>query len=134
MPNESVAFIHEDESAGVSLVRLAQSANLSAQLYDSVDTFLADSGSGHLDCVVLDASSSHERALELLRQLRESEGTSTPIILLSKTDQPELRQQAKELGAAGFFREPLDGEALLDAIHWALTDLPDADESSAEGG
>ena len=129
---KSIAFIHEDPSAEVSLVRVARSAELAAQLYDSIDAFLADKGREQPDCIVLDASIPDERAGELLKQLHDTKGCSTPIILLSKTDKPELRQRARELGAAGFYREPMDGEALLDAIQWALDDVINSDQPPPE--
>lgn len=132
MPKKSIAFIHEDPSAGVSLVRLAQSAEFAAQLYDSIDALLADESREQPDCVVLDASIPDQRALERLKQLHEKKGCSTPLILLSKTDKPELRQRARELGAVGFFREPMDGEALLDAIQWALGGVLDGDQAPQE--
>ena len=35
-------------------------------------------------------------------------------------DDPETRRKTEEMNAAGFFRKPVDGTALLDAIDWAL--------------
>jgi FixJ family two-component response regulator len=132
--HKSIAFIHKDPSAGISLVRIAQSAELAAHLYDSIDAFLDERGRMRPDCVVLDASISDERDLELLKQLHDKKGCSTPFILLSRMDKPELRQRARQLGAAGFFREPVDGEALLDAIHWALGDVMIRGESPLQEG
>ena len=31
-----------------------------------------------------------------------------------------MRQAAKDAGAAAFFRKPVDTQALIDAIEWAL--------------
>ena len=36
-------------------------------------------------------------------------------------DSPETRDQAKKAGAAGYFKKPIDDQALLDSIEWALT-------------
>jgi len=30
------------------------------------------------------------------------------------------RERARKLGAAAFLRKPVDGQALIDAIHWAM--------------
>jgi arylsulfatase len=35
-------------------------------------------------------------------------------------DTPETREQAKRLGVTGYFRKPVDDQALLGAIQWAL--------------
>ena len=32
----------------------------------------------------------------------------------------KIRQQAHEMNAVGFFRKPIDGCALIDAIDWAI--------------
>jgi len=34
-------------------------------------------------------------------------------------DDPETRLKAQMMNAAGFFRKPVDGTALFDAIEWA---------------
>ena len=47
-------------------------------------------------------------------------GARLPIIVVSAHDDTETRQKAKKIGAVGFFRKPVDGTALLDAIDWAL--------------
>ena len=35
-------------------------------------------------------------------------------------DDAETRERARKLGAAAFFRKPVDGQALIDSIHWAM--------------
>lgn len=58
--------------------------------------------------------------LELLQQLFER-GTKIPVIILTAFDSHESRQQAKEAGAFGYLRKPVDDQALLDNIQWALS-------------
>jgi FixJ family two-component response regulator len=58
--------------------------------------------------------------LELQQQLAER-GTKMPVIFLTAFDSNEIRQQAKQAGAAGYFRKPVDDQALLDTIHWAMS-------------
>jgi FixJ family two-component response regulator len=43
-----------------------------------------------------------------------------PIIIVTGDDDPETRDKAKILKATGYFRKPVDGPALLDAINWAF--------------
>jgi FixJ family two-component response regulator len=43
-----------------------------------------------------------------------------PIIVVTADDDPVPRLKAQKMGAVGFFRKPVDGRALLDAINWAL--------------
>jgi FixJ family two-component response regulator len=50
-----------------------------------------------------------------------SEGIRIPVIAVSAHDDEKTRKHAKELGAVGFFRKPVDDQALLDAIWWAIS-------------
>ncbi|HME44651.1 MAG TPA: hypothetical protein VKF36_16295 [Syntrophorhabdales bacterium] len=43
-----------------------------------------------------------------------------PVIVVSAYDDEPTRQLARELGAVAFFRKPVDGQALLDAIWFAI--------------
>jgi FixJ family two-component response regulator len=47
-------------------------------------------------------------------------GIRLPVIAVSALDDAETRERARNLGAAAFFRKPVDGQALIDAIHWAM--------------
>jgi len=42
------------------------------------------------------------------------------VIFVTADDDEQTRKKARALEAAGFFRKPVDGPALLDAIIWAL--------------
>tara|TARA_R110002049_G_scaffold4601_1_gene31638 strand:- start:18701 stop:19141 length:441 start_codon:yes stop_codon:yes gene_type:complete len=114
----NVAFIHEDASGGTSLVRLAKSACLQAQLYRSIESFLEVDHVADFGCAVLHETVPNDKAFQMLRECRGAFCETLPIILLSPTDNAESRSRARDLGAAGFFKEPVDGEALLDAIRW----------------
>ena len=41
------------------------------------------------------------------------------MIFVTGQDTPENRDRAQRLGAAAYFRKPVDDQALLDAIAWA---------------
>jgi len=117
---EKVAFIHEDVSGGTSLVRIARSANLEADLFPSIDAFLAVDDRAEFGCAVLDDSHPDDTAFQTLRESKGAYGELLPVILLASSDDADLRRRARDLGAAGFFQEPIDGEALLDAVRWLL--------------
>ena len=42
------------------------------------------------------------------------------MIAISAQDDEETREYARDLGAVSFFRKPVDDQALLDAIFWAI--------------
>jgi CheY-like chemotaxis protein len=48
------------------------------------------------------------------------------VIFVTAYDNAQNRAAAKRVGAVGHFRKPVDGEALLDAIAWAVDAPGDA--------
>ena len=72
------------------------------------------------ECVlVLDARIPGLSGEELQAEL-EARDVDLPILVVTADDDPETRRKAQKMKAAGFFRKPVDGTALLDAIDWAL--------------
>ncbi len=57
---------------------------------------------------------------EELRAELDSRGKDLPIIVITADDDMETRRQARAMKAVAFFRKPVDGTALLDAIAWAV--------------
>jgi len=47
-------------------------------------------------------------------------GLKLPVIFVTADDDKQTRMKARALEAAGFFRKPVDGSALLDAVAWTL--------------
>ncbi len=83
-----------------------------------MDAFLEPLDPKARGCLVLDVRMPGATIEDLYRTLQENQ-MMLPLIFVTADDSPELRHQAKEMGAHGFFRKPVDGKALLDAIHWA---------------
>jgi two-component system response regulator TtrR len=71
-------------------------------------------------CLISDIKLKGLSGLELQQQLADR-GNKMPVIFLTAFDSNENRQQAKQAGAAGYFRKPVDDQALLDTIQWALS-------------
>ena len=70
-------------------------------------------------CLVLDARMPRLSGVDLQAELA-TKGVKLPVIFVTADDDEQTRQKARALKAAGFFRKPVDGPALLDAITWAL--------------
>jgi FixJ family two-component response regulator len=49
-----------------------------------------------------------------------SKGFRIPVITVSAFDDAETREWTRKLGATAFFRKPVDGQALIEAIHWTM--------------
>jgi len=61
--------------------------------------------------------------LELQGELR-ARGSDLPVIFITGFDSPKTWEQAKKSGSAGYFSKPLNDQALLDTIQWALARNP----------
>jgi FixJ family two-component response regulator len=115
-----VYVVDDDESVRRALQRLLHSAGLRARTFPSATEFL-DSGSREEDaCLIADIRMPGLGGLDLQRELL-AEGSTIPVIFITAFDTQETRKRARALGAVGYFRKPVDDQALLDAIRWALS-------------
>ena len=115
-----IYLIDDDESVRKALQRLLRSAGFDVKAFSSAEEFLQ---SGNLDekgaCIILDIRMPGLTGFDLQEKL-VSNGIRTPVITVSAFDDAATREGARKLGATAFFRKPVDGEALIDAIHWAM--------------
>jgi FixJ family two-component response regulator len=114
-----VFVVDDDPSARNGLVRLLRTAGHDTRGFESADQFLEEVVPEASDCLVLDARMPGMSGEELQAELQRR-GIQLPIIVISADDDSETRQNAFRMDAAAFFRKPVDGPALLDAIDWAL--------------
>ena len=74
------------------------------------------------DVVVLDISLPAGDGFLVADRLQNLVGSAaTPIIFITASDNPALREHAKKLGASGFLKKPFDATSLADAIESALS-------------
>ena len=116
---DCVFVVDDDPSARNGLARLLRSAGRDVRPFASVEEFLDDLDPEASGCVVLDARMPGLSANELHAAL-EARAIYLPIIVVTGDDAPETRRKAREMKAAGFFRKPVDGTALLDAVAWVM--------------
>ncbi|MGA2482518.1 MAG: response regulator [Candidatus Acidiferrales bacterium] len=69
------------------------------------------------DAILLDITMPGGSGLEVLRKLKFSSKTQqVPVIVMTATSDPQLEQEAKDLGAAEFLHKPVDQEKLIGAL------------------
>ena len=112
-----VYIVDTDRSVREGLARVLDSAGLESTPCESLEGFLRQAPGASAACAVLDISVLHEGQDAVLSRLRGLAAT-IPIIALSAHDDAPTRRLARELGAAAFFRKPVDAAALLDSIAW----------------
>ena len=115
-----VYLIDDDESVRRALRRLLRSAGLDVEAFSSAGEFLQSGNFGEKGtCIILDIRMPGMTGFDLQEKLA-SMGIRIPVIVISAFDDAETRERARKLGATAFFRKPVDGQALIDAIHWAM--------------
>ena len=114
-----VFVVDEDLSARKRLARLIRTASYEVRDFASVNEFLEALDFDVPGCMILDAGMPGDSFEQLQEELRARDA-NPPIIVVTAHDDSETRQRAQKLNAFGFFRKPVDGTALLDAIEWAM--------------
>jgi FixJ family two-component response regulator len=81
----------------------------------SAEQFLKSGTLSRTSCIITDVEMRQMSGLGLLQHLKTSNCT-VPVIII--TGKPSARSEAfyLERGAVGFFRKPVDGEALVELI------------------
>ncbi|WOD14683.1 response regulator [Paraburkholderia kirstenboschensis] len=101
----------DDRRVLMSLANLLASGRYGTRAYESPQDFFADGYAG-LVCVITDLGMRPIDGIQMLERTVHSD-TTTPI-----TGKPGQDTEAYFLqrGALGFFRKPVDGDALLDLL------------------
>ena len=114
-----VFVLENDPSARNGLVRLLTAAGKHVRDYATLEDFLAALEPGMRGCLVLDSELPGNWGKELLKELK-SQNVKLSIIMVSARDDRMAKRRSREMQAIGFFRKPVDGTAIVDAIEWAL--------------
>ena len=115
-----IAIVDDEESICRALGRLIRSAHLNAETFSDGDEFLETMPDHRPDCVVLDLHMPKADGFRVQAFLAQS-GLRIPVIVITGRDTPQTRARALANGAVAYFRKPVDGEALLDAIERAVS-------------
>jgi FixJ family two-component response regulator len=111
----TIAVIDDDLRVLESLVNFLASCGHKAKGYSSAEQFLSVDGLSKSSCIVTDVEMPDMSGLGLLHYVR-SVNSPVPVVII--TGKPSANSEAfyLERGAIGFFRKPVDGDALVDLI------------------
>ena len=115
-----VYIVDNEPSVCTAYARLVRSAKMEPHTFASVEDLVRADPSDVNACVVSDIQMPGLSGLDLPALLTRG-GHQLPVIFVTAHDTPETRARAQSVGAAGYFRKPVDDQALLDAIAWALS-------------
>lgn len=114
-----VFIIDDNSSARNGIARLLRTAGYAVFDFSSAGEFLEKINPDVSGSLLLDISMPGLREDELVREL-DKRNIDLSIIVVTGDVNSETRRKANNINAAGFFRKPVDGTALLDALEWAL--------------
>ena len=115
MPARTIAIIDDDSRVLESLISLLASFGYKAEGYGSAEEFLESGGLQESSCVITDVEMGQMSGLGLLHQIKSAD-SSFPVVIM--TGKPSAKSESfyLEKGAAGFFRKPVDVDALVDLL------------------
>jgi len=116
----TVFVVDDDASVRTGLGRLLRVAGHDTRLYGDASIFLTEACQTANACIVMDLRMPGLSGISLQAELA-SKGVSMPVIIVTADEDENTRHRAREAGAVAFFRKPVDGPALLDAIEWAVS-------------
>lgn len=117
MLRPTIYIIENDEPTSRALGRLMKSAGFDSTLFSGVADFLQSGIEEHNACVVTDVHMPGVSALELPKILQKL-GIDIPVIFLTADYSNSTREQIHAAGGCGYFKKPVDDQALIDMIRW----------------
>jgi FixJ family two-component response regulator len=112
----TIAVIDDDARVLESLQNLLASSGYKAETYSSAELFLTSGALSHTSCIITDVEMRRISGLGLLQHVR-SRQSDVPVIIITGKPSENSETFYLDRGANGFFRKPLDGDALLTLIN-----------------
>lgn len=114
-----IAVVDDDESVREALRNLLRSVGYEVRTFCSAEDFLEHPKDEGFSCLVSDIQMPGMGGLELQKRIVASRAP-LPVILMTAFPRDHVRQEAEELGAAGFLTKPFDASRLIECVERAL--------------
>jgi len=115
MQARTIAVIDDDLRVLASLINLLASCGYKAEGYCSAEEFLESGGLERSSCVITDVEMRQMSGLGLLHHINNT-ASSLPVVIITGKPSEKSESFYLEKGAVGFFRKPVDGDALVDLV------------------
>jgi len=115
-----ISVVDDDESVREALSGLLRSLGFAVSAFASAEEFLASDQLASADCVILDVRMPGMGGIELQRQLVAGH-YEIPVIFITAHEEDGMRARALSDGVEAVLIKPFSEEAILSAIHSALT-------------
>jgi FixJ family two-component response regulator len=114
-----VLVVDDDQSILGAVERLLRVHGFDAEVFNTVESFLARPNLCGAACLVLDIHLNGMSGIELRRQLTVS-GVDLPVIFITANDSEATRKTAMQAGCVAYLPKPFPTKLLMDAIESAL--------------
>jgi DNA-binding response OmpR family regulator len=119
-----ILIAEDDRKIGAALEIRLKAAGYEVQVVsDGFRSFLR-AMSDPPDLLLMDIFMPFGSGLEVAQELKSAGLANIPMIFMTASKEPNLRETAKNIGAVGFFEKPFDTESLLAAIIHAIGRKP----------
>ena len=115
MQARTIAVIDDDPRVLESLINLLASCGYKAEGYCSAEEFLGSDALQRSSCVITDVEMRQMSGLGLLHHIGNTV-SSLPVVIITGKPSEKSESFYLEKGAVGFFRKPVDGDALVDLL------------------
>ena len=115
-----ISVVDDDESVREALSGLLRSLGFAVSAFASAEEFLASDQLASADCLILDVRMPGMGGIELQRQLVAGH-YEIPVIFITAHEEDGMRARALSDGVEAVLIKPFSEEAILNAIHSALT-------------
>jgi FixJ family two-component response regulator len=115
-----ISVVDDDESVREALSGLLRSLGFAVSAFASAEEFLASDQLASADCLILDVRMPGMGGIELQRQLVAGH-YEIPVIFITAHEEDGMRARALSDGVGAVLIKPFSEEAILSAIHSALT-------------
>ena len=116
----TIYLIEDDTSVRRAMTRLLATAGYTVEAFAEAEAFLGFPYIRKNALLITDIHLPGIDGLQLQKHLVD-DGIAMPVIFITAYDSEEKRAKVKKMGATAYFRKPVDGTALIDAIEWAFT-------------
>jgi DNA-binding response OmpR family regulator len=124
-PMKKILIVEDDQNIAKALAIRLKSAGYQVTVAADAMSGVAAALKIQPDLALLDISVPAGSGFGVAERIQLLIPTATPLIFLTASKQPGLRQKAQDLGAAGFFEKPYEAEDLLTAIRRAFGEVPE---------
>jgi len=115
MKTGTIAVIDDDLRVLESLINFLASCGYEAEGFCSAEEFIELGGPQKSSCVITDVEMHQMSGLDLLHHVK-GVASSLPVIIITGKPSEKSESFYLERGAVGFFRKPVDGDALADLL------------------